>query len=223
MDAQLADWLPLAALLLATGLVAGIVGGLLGVGGGIVIVPVLYHVFRDQGVDASVRMHLAVGTSLGTIVLTAFRSVRSHYKLGVVDTELLRSWGGAVLVGVLLGSVVARCVDGRVLTGVFGAVALVRRRSSSPSAREGWKLRDGMPGGLARQALGARDRLRLGADGARRRHARRADPQRIRRADPPRGRHRGGARADDRSARLRSRSSSSGWGVPGRPPFSAAT
>ncbi len=53
---------------------------MLGVGGGIVIVPVLYHVFTLLGIDEAVRMHLAVGTSLGTIVLTSIRSVRAHAK-----------------------------------------------------------------------------------------------------------------------------------------------
>jgi len=149
-----ADWLPLAALLLATGLVAGVVGGMLGVGGGIVIVPVLYHLLGRLGVDPSVRMHLAVGTSLGTIVLTALRSVQSHRVRGAVDEALLRSLALAVLVGVLAGSLLARRVDGRVLTGVFGAVALVVALHMA-LGREGWKLRDGLPEGPARAALGA--------------------------------------------------------------------
>ncbi|MFP5469014.1 MAG: TSUP family transporter, partial [Alphaproteobacteria bacterium] len=61
-----------------TGVVAGILAGLLGVGGGIVIVPVLYHVFSGLGIDEAVRMHLAVGTSLATIVATSMRSIRAH-------------------------------------------------------------------------------------------------------------------------------------------------
>jgi uncharacterized membrane protein YfcA len=151
---QALHWLPLAALLLATGLVAGTVGGLLGVGGGIVIVPVLFHVFREQGVAADVVMHLAVGTSLGTIVLTALRSVQSHRSRGAVDEALLRSLMLPVLAGVLLGSALARGADGRVLSGVFGAVALGVSLHMA-FGREGWRLRDGMPGGLPRAAIGA--------------------------------------------------------------------
>ena len=85
MDASLAQWLPLAAPLLATGLAAGLIGGLLGVGGGIVIVPVLYHVFREQGIDASVRMHLAVGTSLGTAAYVASK----HAIIGLTKAAAL--------------------------------------------------------------------------------------------------------------------------------------
>jgi uncharacterized membrane protein YfcA len=154
VDAELAHWLPLAALLLATGVAAGLIGGLLGVGGGIVIVPVLYHVFREQGIDPSVRMHLAVGTSLGTIVLTALRSVRSHHARGAVDALLLRGWTLAVLAGVLAGSLLARSLDGRALGALFGAVALGVSLHLA-FGREAWKLRDGLPGGAARQVLGA--------------------------------------------------------------------
>jgi uncharacterized membrane protein YfcA len=149
-----ADWLPLAALLLATGLLAGVVGGMLGVGGGIVIVPVLFHLLGRLGVDDAVRMKLAVGTSLGTIVLTAFRSVQSHRVRGAVDEALLRSLALSILAGVLAGSLLARRVDGRVLTGVFGAVALVVALHMA-FGREGWKLREGLPEGPARAALGA--------------------------------------------------------------------
>ena len=70
--------LGLALALLATGLVAGVLAGLLGVGGGIVIVPVLYHLFTLLGIDESVRMHVTVGTSLATIVPTSIMSSRAH-------------------------------------------------------------------------------------------------------------------------------------------------
>jgi uncharacterized membrane protein YfcA len=152
--ALLLEWLPLAALLLATGLVAGTVGGLLGVGGGIVIVPVLVHVFRAYGIDPALRMHLAVGTSLGTIVLTAARSVQSHRRRGAVDEALLRSLALSVLAGVLAGSALARGVEGQVLSGVFGCVALAVSLHMA-FGRESWRLRDGVPEGAPRASLGA--------------------------------------------------------------------
>ena len=72
-------------LLALTGIIAGVIAGLLGVGGGIVIVPVLYHVFSYLGIDAEIRMHLAVGTSLATIIPTSIRSALSHYRKGAFD------------------------------------------------------------------------------------------------------------------------------------------
>lgn len=72
----------LAVALLATGLVAGIIAGLLGVGGGIVIVPVLYYMFTALKIDPSVLMHVAVGTSLATILATGTSSARAHYNRG---------------------------------------------------------------------------------------------------------------------------------------------
>jgi len=89
--------LGLALSLLATGMVAGILAGLLGVGGGIVIVPVLYHLFTLLQVDDAVRMHMAVGTSLATIIPTSIMSARAHYRKGAMDLALLRSLGPAVL------------------------------------------------------------------------------------------------------------------------------
>ena len=76
--------------LLLTGVVAGILAGLLGVGGGIVIVPVLYHLFTLLGIDPEVRMHVAVGTSLAAIVPTSIISARAHYKRGGLKPELLK-------------------------------------------------------------------------------------------------------------------------------------
>ena len=107
----------LVALMLATGLVGGTIAGLLGVGGGIVIVPVLEIALGWLGVDASVRMHLAVATSIS--------SARAHHSRGAVDLELARRWALPLLIGAFAGSLLASAVDTRVLTAVFGGVALL--------------------------------------------------------------------------------------------------
>ncbi len=110
--------------LLATGVVAGILAGLLGVGGGIVMVPVLYYVFGMFDVDQAVRMHMAVGTSLTAMIPTSIRSALSHRKRGAVDGELFRRWLPAVVAGALTGSAVAPYAPSEVLRGVFAFFAL---------------------------------------------------------------------------------------------------
>jgi len=87
-------------LLLLAGAVAGVLAGLLGVGGGIVIVPALYHIFGYLGIDDSVRMHLAVGTSLATIIPTSIRSVLAHHERGSFDRDLFMAWVPGNNVGV---------------------------------------------------------------------------------------------------------------------------
>jgi uncharacterized membrane protein YfcA len=111
--------------MLFAGVVGGLMAGLLGVGGGIVIVPVLYHFLSIMGVDESMRMQIAVATSLTTIIATAISSTRSHYKKGAVDIALLKLWGPAIIVGVIIGTAIGGSVDGRILTGVFAVVALL--------------------------------------------------------------------------------------------------
>ena len=110
--------------LVLAGIVGGLVAGMLGVGGGIVIVPVLYHVLDLMGIDPGVRMHIAVGTSLATIIPTSFSSTRSHDKKGAVDWELLRRWAVPMVVGVLIGSAVSGFVRGQALALFFACVAL---------------------------------------------------------------------------------------------------
>lgn len=113
----------LLAILVATGGVAGIISGLLGVGGGIVIVPVLFFVFLALDISEAVRMHVAVGTSLATIIFTGFISARSHWKRGSVDMDLLKSWGPWIAFGVVLGTIIGGNVSGTVLTLVFAVIA----------------------------------------------------------------------------------------------------
>ena len=114
----------LASFLLCAGLVAGVIAGLLGVCGGIVIVPVLSATLMLLGVPESVTMQVAVGTSLTAIIPTALSSWRAHSSRGAVDLALLKSWTPAVAVGVLIGAAVAASVKGPVLSAVFGVVAL---------------------------------------------------------------------------------------------------
>ena len=115
-------WLLLAAVV-GTG--AGLLAGLLGVGGGIVMVPALYHGFAMLDVPVELRMHLAVGTSLAAIIPTAIRSALAHKRHGAVDNGILLYWGPGIVLGVLVGSWIASWVRGDSLTLFFGVVALV--------------------------------------------------------------------------------------------------
>ncbi|MCE2573167.1 sulfite exporter TauE/SafE family protein [Motilimonas eburnea] len=111
--------------LIATGIFAGVLAGLLGVGGGIVIVPVLFFLFQGFGVSPESAMVIATATSLATIVPTSISSIRSHLKKGNVDVELLRRWAGFILIGVLAGSWLVTRVNGEMLALLFGVIAIL--------------------------------------------------------------------------------------------------
>lgn len=111
--------------MLLTGVVGGILAGLLGVGGGIVIVPMLEFALGVIGVDPSIRMHIAVATSLATIIPTSISSSRAHFKRGSVDVPLARQWSGWIFIGALLGTWVASQVHSSVLTAIFAGVAFL--------------------------------------------------------------------------------------------------
>lgn len=152
MGLALDELLVLAAALLVTGVIGGLIAGLLGVGGGIVIVPVLFHVFTLIGIDESVRMHLAVGTSLGTIIPTSIRSVRAHQKKGAVDFALLKRWALPMLIGVGVGTALAAYANGAVLTAVFATVALLVAFNMA-FGREEWRLGNDLPGPVAQGSI----------------------------------------------------------------------
>lgn len=139
--------------LAATGAFAGLVAGLFGIGGGVVMVPAMYYVFGTLGYDGDRTMHVAVGTSLAVIVATSLRSVSAHAKKGAVDFEVLKAWAPFIVVGTLIGTVVADYIPSRGLTGLFGAMALLLSLQFF-FGRPNWKLADDMPGGLPRIALG---------------------------------------------------------------------
>lgn len=110
---------------LAAGIVAGLIAGLLGVGGGIVVVPVLFYLFTLMGVNPEVRMHMAVGTSLSTIIVTAISSTRAHYRKQSIDVALLKSWGPWLLAGSVVGMLAFRSLDTTWLTVIFASVAMI--------------------------------------------------------------------------------------------------
>ena len=119
-------WLAGLALAMAlTGLLSGTLAGLLGVGGGIVIVPVLFNVFPILGIPEAVQMKLAVGTSLATIIPTSIVSARKHYAKGAIDTALLKAIWPSMILGVALGTVLAIWLKGEALSAVFATIALL--------------------------------------------------------------------------------------------------
>lgn len=111
--------------LIGAGLFAGVLAGLLGVGGGVILVPVLFQVFTAINIDPAIIMHLSVGTSLATIIPTSMRSVKSHMAKGAVDISLLKTWLLPVLIGTIFGSVIAAYVDGFWLKIVFSAIVTI--------------------------------------------------------------------------------------------------
>ena len=111
--------------LAGAGLLAGTMAGLLGVGGGAITLPALYFVLRFVGVDDTVLMHTAVGTSLATIVPTSIRSVRAHARLGGFDRTIFRNWAPGMLIGVGCGAWLASQADFRSLVTLFGTVLLL--------------------------------------------------------------------------------------------------
>ena len=115
----------LSAAMLATGVLAGVMAGLFGIGGGIVIVPVLELALGLIGVDSSIRMHVAVGTSLATIIPTSLSSARAHHQRGSVDLGIASHWAPYVIVGALAGAWIAAQVQSRTLAVVFATLALL--------------------------------------------------------------------------------------------------
>ena len=152
-DVPIGEMIALAVGLGVSGLLAGTVAGLLGVGGGIVLVPVLYQTLGILGIDESVRMPLAVGTSLATIIPTSIRSTLSHNAKGAVDWDVLKRWAVPTVVGVALGTWLASLVGGKGLTAVFagGAASL---GLFMVFGREDWRLGDTLPSGVGSWLLG---------------------------------------------------------------------
>lgn len=147
----------LAGLLAATGLFAGLIAGLLGVGGGIVLVPVLEYALRYAGFPKEWCMHVAVATSLATIIPTSISSSRAHHLRGGIDWGIVRHWAPGMILGGLAGSLLAAQASDEVLTGVFGVVAaLVAAKMFLPldHLRLAENVPTGFPGNLLAAMIG---------------------------------------------------------------------
>jgi uncharacterized membrane protein YfcA len=101
------------------GAVAGLLAGLLGVGGGLVIVPVLVVLFTGQGLPAPNILHLALGTSLASIMFTSVSSLRAHHAKGAVNWQIFRRITPGIVAGTLFGTWVAAQLSTRFLKGFF--------------------------------------------------------------------------------------------------------
>lgn len=109
---------------LLIGAIAGFAAGLFGVGGGLIIVPILYIVFTQLQYDPSVIMHMAVGTSLATIIVTSFSSVSAHHKKGAVMWNVFRNLAPGLIIGSFLGAGIADYLSGQGLQLLIGLFAL---------------------------------------------------------------------------------------------------
>ena len=142
---MIADLLPIVFPLVTAGVFAGILAGLLGVGGGIIIVPVLFFVFQNIGVSSDSAMIIATSTSLATIIPTSLSSIRSHHKLGNVDFDLFWRWLPGICVGVFAGGLMVTNISGRWFTILFGFLAIYSATNMLFRAKQ-FAVRNGLPG-----------------------------------------------------------------------------
>lgn len=106
---------------LALGAFVGFMAGLLGIGGGFTMVPVLVEVFSSQGFAREHIVPMAIGTSAGTIVFTAFSSARAHHAKGAVDWDVVKAMSAGIVVGSLVGPQIASALPPALMAAVFGA------------------------------------------------------------------------------------------------------
>jgi uncharacterized protein len=145
----LAELLPLAGLLVAIGALAGVIAGLLGVGGGIVLVPAFLYTFTALGYDGPRIMQVCLATSLATIVFTSIRSLRGHMAKGAADLDILRGWAPGIAIGAVAGVLVAGSMHTWALMIVFGVLGTVVGLYLAFGHDE-WRLGSQMPTGLGR-------------------------------------------------------------------------
>jgi uncharacterized membrane protein YfcA len=138
--------------LLVIGAFAGVLAGLLGVGGGIVLVPAFFYAFQTLGYDGSQLMQMCLATSLATIIVTSMRSVHSHHKKAAVDWDILRGWAPGIALGAVVGMLVVSQLRSTTLQAIFGVLALTVGVYMSFGRAE-WRLGQAMPKGPLRIVL----------------------------------------------------------------------
>ena len=137
----------------AAGTAAGLLAGLTGIGGGIVVVPVIYYGLIASGLSADQAAHVAISTSLATILPAAVVSSVGHWRAGNTDIAFLRSWGPAIVAGVVAAQLAAPHLRGNLMTGAFALLCLVfATRFAFPSRIR--QFTHPLSGGLFRTAAG---------------------------------------------------------------------
>ncbi len=145
LHASLGELALLAAAIAGAGLVTGLLAGLFGVGGGAIIVPVLYEIFRALGVPEEVRIQLCVGTSLAIIVPTSLRSFRVHRASGALSVDILKAWALPVIAGVVVGGLIAAVAPAAVFKLAFVVLASLIA-AKMLFGKQDWRLGDELPG-----------------------------------------------------------------------------
>ena len=141
-----------AGILLVLGAFAGVMAGLLGVGGGIILVPAFYYVFSLLGYDSPQLMQICLATSLATIIVTSMRSVMSHNKKGAVEWDILKTWAPGIVIGAAIGVSVASSLRSEVLQAIFGGLG-VGVGFYMTFGNANWRVGEKMPGGGPRAIL----------------------------------------------------------------------
>jgi uncharacterized protein len=144
-------WLALA--VVAAGIVTGLLAGVFGIGGGAVIVPVLFELFGLFGVPDAVRMQICIGTSLAIIIPTAVRSYRAHQARGLVIPHVVRLWTMPAILGVVLGSAIAAVAPEAVFKVAFVVIVwIIAGRLFAGGDR--WRISEALPGTALMRAYG---------------------------------------------------------------------
>lgn len=149
---QLVTYLPMLVLLLVIGAISGIISGLLGVGGGIVLVPAFFYAFSALGYHSDTLMRICIATSLATIIVTSIRSVQAHNKRGAVDWDILKGWAPGMVIGSVIGVFAVSHLQTTALQAIFGGLALVIAFYLGLGRSE-WRIADHMPGRVGRGIL----------------------------------------------------------------------
>jgi uncharacterized protein len=144
----------LVAAMAGAGIFAGLIAGLFGVGGGTVLVPALFYAFSVFGLGGEANLHVAIGTSLSTIITTSLRSVAAHRKHGSVDEAVLKGFIPWIAFGAFIGAALAGLADKAILGLVYGVFAILLAAYMG-LGNDSWTIMREVPTGGLRAVVGS--------------------------------------------------------------------